>query len=164
VLVVTAFLNAAVALALVPLLAPVAVLGGVLVVLMRRKGDNTADTTAQGMSPLGLVSAIQMVVVFQVAKIAIRFAHEWWGTTGIFASAAFLGLADMDALTFSTSRSEVAAVPATAAAVIATGMISNNAMKAFIAFIVGKAEVRSRAAIALVLMAATGGVMILLFN
>jgi uncharacterized membrane protein (DUF4010 family) len=160
---VTMVLNQNVGLALLPLIGPVALAGGALTVLMRVRGKRlTTNAAMSPTSPLGLVSSIQMAVAFQVAMIALRFTHEWWGTTGTYASGAILGLADMDALTFSTTRSELAAVPGSAAAVIATGMVANNVMKAIIAIIVGTGEVRRRASFSLLVMAAVGGAMILL--
>src|SRR6185503_15716983 len=87
VLAVTTVLNQAVALALLPLLIPVALVGAALTLLMRVQGDkHAASKSVKPSSPLGLATAIQMAIAFQVAMIAIRFAHEWWGTTGSYAS------------------------------------------------------------------------------
>ena len=165
VLVVAGVLNVDVAIALAPLVLPVALVGVVLTLLMRVPIEpHAASPAVKPTTPLGLVTAIEMALAFQVALIAIRYAHQEWGDSGTYASGAILGLADMDALTFSTSRSEVAALPSVAAAVIAVGMLANNMMKALIAGTVGTGHVQRRASISLLLMAGVGAAMILLFS
>ncbi len=160
---VTVVLNQGVAMALAPLLAPVLIVGSILTLLVRVRGDAPAAASpVKSGSPLDLSTAIQMAIAFQVAMIALRLAHDWWGATGGYASGAILGLADMDALTFSTNRSAIADDPGVAAAIIATGMCANNVMKALIAFSVGAGDVRRRAAVSLLLMAIAGGATILL--
>jgi uncharacterized membrane protein (DUF4010 family) len=164
VLVVTAVVNQTVALALAPLIVPVAVVGGAFVFFTKaRTKQHATDPALRPSSPLALGAAIQMTLAFQVAMIALRFADEWWDASGIYASAAVLGLADMDALTFSTSRSALAQTPSLAAAVIATGMVANNMMKGVIAIAIGTGEVRRRAAATLFMLAAIGFGTILVF-
>ena len=43
-------------------------------------------------NPLQLGSALQMAALFQVVLMAVFVARETWGTSGVFTSAAVLGL------------------------------------------------------------------------
>jgi uncharacterized membrane protein (DUF4010 family) len=63
-----------------------------------------------------------MAAVFQTVMMVVYAAREVWGTSGVFASAAVLGLTDVDALTLSLTRDVAHTVsPAVAARAIAIG-------------------------------------------
>ena len=55
-------------------------------------------------SPLQLMAALQMAVMFQVMLMAVHVAGDIWGLAGVYGSAALLGLTDVDALTVSMAR------------------------------------------------------------
>jgi uncharacterized membrane protein (DUF4010 family) len=79
-----------------------------------------------------------MAAAFQVAVVLLDAASGFWGTGGVFASAAALGLTDVDALTFSMSRfGEDAAVRALAAKAIAVGILVNTLFKLGLVLILG---------------------------
>jgi uncharacterized membrane protein (DUF4010 family) len=96
---------------------------------------------------LGLWSALKMAAGFQLVLTALPFVQQAWGTTGVLASAAFLGATDMDALTLSMCT--LAAGPdgaGLAAQAIAVGMLSNTVLKLGVALALGSNAFRRRAA------------------
>lgn len=97
--------------------------------------------------------------------MAVYLAREAWGSSGVFTSAAILGLTDVDALTVSMARDVARAVsPAVAAAAIAIGVLTNTAMKLGLALLFGSRSFKLSAGGALVLMlAALGGALALRF-
>ena len=96
--------------------------------------------------------------------MAVYVAREWWGQSGVFTSAAVLGLTDVDALTVSMARGVAAtASPAVAATAIAVGVLANTAMKLGLAVFFGAPRFRAIAGGALALMLVTiGGALLLL--
>jgi len=104
-------------------------------------------------NPLQLKSALQMAALFQVVLMAVHIARERWGASGVFASAAVLGLSDVDALTVSMARDVADALsPAIAATAIGVGVLSNTAMKIALALLFGSPRFRVVAARSLLLM------------
>jgi len=100
-----------------------------------------------------LKSALQMAVLFQVVLMLVHVARERWGTSGVFTSAAVLGLSDVDALTVSMAKDVADALsPTIAATAIAVGVLSNTAMKIALALLFGSPRFRFVAAGSLVLM------------
>lgn len=176
VLVVTAMLRPPLAVAALPILAPVLLAGLVIiaVALWRERdtrpvdGEGTPrDTThlgkSEGQNPLGLTSSLQMAVAFQIVLFALAWIQQNAGQTGVIASAMVLGLTDMDALTLSMTR--YAAVPdqvQTAAAAIGVGVLANTALKATLVLTIGGPRFRLRAATGLAALAAGSGVGLLL--
>lgn len=138
VLLVSAFLNPAVARALLLYLVPPLVVGAMLVgaILWRRETDPGADAIQEDKSPLRLWSAIRMAVVFQLAIMMIDFARSAWGTTGVLTTAAAFGITDVDALTVSMSRSSADGASASIAArAIAVSILSNTGFKFLVSFL-----------------------------
>ena len=79
-----------------------------------------------------------MAIAFQAVLIAIPLANELWSSAGVVASAAVLGLTDVDALTYSMAR--LAATPdsvSLGAKAIAVGILSNTLLKLGMALSVG---------------------------
>ncbi|HUE86337.1 MAG TPA: DUF4010 domain-containing protein [Vicinamibacterales bacterium] len=138
VIAVTTVLNAAVVPLLVPfLVAPAAVAALVAVIGASRSPANAAPAVAQG-NPLQLTGALQMAVLFQVVLMGVHLARETWGESGVFTSAAILGLTDVDALTLSMSRDIANSISPTVAAIgIAIGVLTNTAMKLGLAVFFG---------------------------
>jgi uncharacterized membrane protein (DUF4010 family) len=96
--------------------------------------------------------------------MAVFAASSLWGASGVFTSAAILGLTDVDALTISMSRGVAeAASPAVAATAIAIGVLANTGMKLGLSAFFGSARFRAIAGGALLLMlGALGAALIVL--
>jgi uncharacterized membrane protein (DUF4010 family) len=155
VLLVSAVLNPRVALQLLPFLAPPFVIGAAIVALgWRTNGGGNKRTDDMVTNPLHLAAAVQMAVAFQVAMTTIAFVRQRWGLPGIFATAAALGLTDVDALTVSMSRQESLLDASIAARAITIGILANTLMKLGIAVVLGRASFRRRASVGLVALAA----------
>jgi uncharacterized membrane protein (DUF4010 family) len=162
VLIVSAFLNPPVSLALVPMLAlPLAV--GLAFTFLGRGSERPAarDTAEPATNPLRLMTAIQMAVAFQAAMLAVMFTQRLWGNTGVYSGAAILGLTDVDALTVSMSRQEASLATNVAAHAIAIGVLTNTILKLAVATTVGRAAYRRRTAAGLAALAASTAVGIL---
>jgi uncharacterized membrane protein (DUF4010 family) len=158
VLVISAFLNPAVALGLAPLVALPFVVGLLMTLFAWRReaGHPPAEAAnaADQKNPLRLINALQMAVAFQVSITAIAFVRAKLGTTGVYATAAVLGLTDMDALTVSMS-SPSSLIPATIAARgLAIGILANTFLKATVAVVIGRPAFWRAAATGLLCLAA----------
>jgi uncharacterized membrane protein (DUF4010 family) len=145
-------LNPSVTLGLVWYLIPPLAVGAAFVALAfrRRAPEAQGSAVRQPESPLGLWSSLKMAVGFQIVLTAIPFIQQLWGAPGVLASAALLGLTDVDALTLSMCR--LAAGPdgvGVAAGGIAIGILSNTIVKAGIALVLGTGVFRRRTAIGL---------------
>jgi uncharacterized membrane protein (DUF4010 family) len=153
VLVATAILNPAVVRPLLPYLTLPAVAAALVAVMgARRSQAATAPDVAQR-NPLQLTGALQMAVLFQGVLMAVSIAREVWGASGVFASAAVLGLTDVDALTLSMTRDVATTLsPAVAAMGIAIGVLTNTAVKLGLALFFGSHRFKLIAGGALVLM------------
>jgi uncharacterized membrane protein (DUF4010 family) len=147
VLVVSGVLNSSVSLALLPFLAPAALIGA-LIVARDWKSDDSKDDVGElpPGNPLRLSMAIRMAVLFQVAIIAIDYVRSVWTTPGLYATAAALGLTDVDALTVAMSRSEEAMPAELAARAIAVGILANTAFKSVLSLTLGGTGFRRTAA------------------
>jgi uncharacterized membrane protein (DUF4010 family) len=147
VLVVSAVLNPFVALALLPFLAPAALIGA-LIVVRDWRSDDSKDNLGElpPGNPLRLWMAIRMAVLFQIAMIAIDYVRSVWTTPGLYATAAALGLTDVDALTVAMSRSEGAIPVELAARAIAVGIVANTAFKVVLSLALGGPGFRRAAA------------------
>jgi uncharacterized membrane protein (DUF4010 family) len=100
-----------------------------------------------------------MAVLFQAVLMAVHLVGDVWGQSGVFTSAAVLGLTDVDALTVSMARGvATTASPAIAATAIAVGVLANTVMKLGLAVFLGGPRFRAIAGGALALMlVAVGG-------
>lgn len=182
-LVIMTMLQPAVAVAAIPVLAPVfiagaMVIGTALVIDRRRAIRDGAREHAPGAaaasqavaspaeasqtSPLGLASALKLAVGFQLVLFAIAWVQRNAGTTGVLTSALLLGLTDMDALTVSMTRYATDATAATssdaslvtvAAAAIGVGVLANTALKLTLVLVLGSTRYRWRAATGLLTLA-----------
>ena len=158
VMVATAILNPDVVAPLMPyLVAPAAVAGLFAAAGVRPSSPAGAPHLTQR-NPLQLVAALQMALLFQGVLMAVHLAREEFGQSGVFTSAAVLGLTDVDALTVSMARGVAQTIsPAVAATAIAVGVLSNTAMKLGLALIFGSAGFKVIAGGALALMLAAIG-------
>jgi len=157
--VVTAVLNAPVALALVPFLTPPFVVGATVLALVLWRQPRAAqgeDAAALG-SPLNIRAALQLAVAFQVSMMAVRLARDTFGSVGVLTSAFLLGLTDMDALTFSMAR--MGDVDGTLAArAIAVGLLANTMLKLGLTIALGQRDLRRVAGGGLVALGVASGI------
>ncbi len=161
VLLISAIIQPAVALALLPYLAPPIIVGVgfVLFVLLRAPEVNEAATVHEEPSPLGLWSAIKMAIGFQAVLLAIPLVSEIWSAPGVLASSVLLGLTDVDALTYSMTRlADTPDAVALGAEAIAIGILSNTFLKLAVVLVLGARGFRRPTAIGLIALAAASGV------
>jgi uncharacterized membrane protein (DUF4010 family) len=151
---------------LVPVLAPylaapaaVAALVAVAGWLTARRDRSIESPPVAMANPLALGSALQMAALFQAVLMLVHLARVRQGASGVFASAAVLGLTDVDALTLSMARDVARTVSLeTAATAIAIGVLANTLLKTTIAMVLGSNAFRVIAAGALVTMAVASAV------
>ena len=156
VIVASAILNPAVVGPLVPYLAPPAAVAALAAVMGLRESTTVGVPTVAQRNPLQLGSALQMAALFQIVLMAVYVARETWGASGVFTSAAVLGLTDVDALTVSMARNVAQTVsPSVAATAIAIGVLTNTGMKLTLALLFGsrRFQVIAGGALALMLVA-----------
>src|SRR5262249_14527587 len=97
------------------------------VTISARRAQLIDELEPPSRNPLQLTAALQMAAVFQAVLMAVYVARERWGASGVFTSAAVLGLTDVDALTLSMARDVAHALsPTVAATAIAVGVLSNT--------------------------------------
>jgi uncharacterized membrane protein (DUF4010 family) len=155
VLVATAVLNTAVIGPLLPYLLPPAVVAALAAVAGVRRSPSAAAPELPQRNPLQLAAALQMAALFQVVLMATYAVRVYWGASGVFTSAAVLGLSDVDALTVSMARDVAQNMsPAVAAAAIAIGVLANTVMKLGLALFFGSRTFKTIAGGALALMLA----------
>lgn len=153
VLVVTAILNAAVVRPLLPYLIPPAVVAALVAALGVHRSPAPAQSEVSQGNPLQLAAALQMAVLFQAVLMVVYVARAHWGASGVFTTAAILGLTDVDALTLAMARGVAqASSPAIAATAIAIGVLTNTAMKLALALFLGSRRFKMIAGGALALM------------
>jgi len=148
---------------LIPYMAPILVVGAVVFLIpYRRRGTGTSggkeQSAEQARNPLRLGNAIRMALAFQAVVVLVPLVEKMWGSKGLLASAAVLGLTDVDALTYSMSRMQGGAgMVALAATAIAVGVLSNTILKLILALALGRGEFRGIAAGGLVALALASG-------
>ena len=163
VLVISLFLNADVAVKLLPLIVPAALIGAAVIAFAWRSEEVPAVAAEQPMSwlsgdeknPLRLGVAIRLAVIFQLAMMAITFARQTWAVKGLYSTAVVLGLTDVDALTVSMSTPSSELLASVAARAIAAGILANTMVKLGISVVVGSPRYRLVAGSILVAMGAT---------
>ena len=161
----TAVLNPALAVRLVPLLAPPFVLGALLVLDRMRTPRSERQDIPTHSNPLQVWSALQMAALFQVVLYAVEIVRSVWGDVGLIVSGAILGLADVDALMISMAKTASSgSAVGTAALAIAVGILSNNVLKFGLAVGIGRPPFRGVAAGGLILLSAGGVLAIVLFR
>ena len=142
------------------MLAPVFLVGVVLILLRWRQlmAGAPAKAPPEAVNPLQLASAIKMVLAFQAVLWLLGAISQRFGERGVMASAALLGLTDMDALTFGMNRLATdAALTLTAAKALGLGVTVNSLFKAGLSAVLGHSAFRRLALPALVALAAAGG-------
>ncbi|MGH9532215.1 MAG: MgtC/SapB family protein [Terriglobales bacterium] len=142
----TTVLNAPLTRALLPyFVAPFAVGIVTLLPLLRRSGSQHSPPKVIK-NPLQLREALQMALLFQLVLLGVHAMQNRFGDAGLLASAAVLGLTDMDALTISMARSTAGgALVEVAAQAIVIGIISNSVLKTLLAVVLGRGKFRLQA-------------------
>lgn len=167
VLLVSALLNVDVARALVPFVGPPLAVGLAMVVfagVRRWEQDREATKAEEVANPLRLASAIKLALAFQASLMLISYVSTSIGQSGVLASAALIGLTDMDALTLSMNRHattpELVMVSARA---ITIGLIGNGVLKATLALALGVGQYRKLAGAGLLALLLTGAGALVIF-
>lgn len=155
--IVTAVLNTAVAIELIPFLVPGIIAGTLLGLAVHHGGtaDEPPVVPDEAANPLRLWTAIQLALVLQFVLMAVALIRVEWGTEAVLPSAALFGLTDVDALTFAMSRlGTTPGLVHTAASAIGIGIVSNTIVKALLALWLGAPRFRLRAVAGLLVVAA----------
>jgi uncharacterized membrane protein (DUF4010 family) len=156
-MIVSAVLNVPLALALVPYIAPAAAISVVLgvIVFLRTPARSPEEVASdESESPLKLWTAVQMAVALQLVLMALVLIRSRLGSDAVLASAALLGLTNVDALTFAMSR--LGTTPATlalAAKAIAVGLVATTVWKGLIGVAIGAPRFRPMIAFGAVVLA-----------
>jgi uncharacterized membrane protein (DUF4010 family) len=164
VLLATSVLNPAVLTPLLSYLAAPALVAAAIAAVGSLRASADSAPGVPSSNPLQLRDALQMAALFQGVQMAVYAARHLWGASGVFTSAAVLGLTDVDALTISMARGVADAVsPAVAATAIAIGVLANTGMKLGLAVVLGSRQFRLLAggALALMLLALAGALLAL---
>jgi len=153
----SAALNAELARAEVLYLAVPFGVGLLLAVLAFRRQDPAAAESPTPDNPLRLGAAVKMALAFQLVLYAVHWAQGRFGDSGMVASAALLGLTDVDALTYSVAKLETGRTASAAGAqALAIGILSNTVLKLVLAVAVGRGPFRRLAGGGLAALAAAG--------
>jgi uncharacterized membrane protein (DUF4010 family) len=139
----------------------VLVVGGVTVLLLyrRRTPKGKGETAAESpRNPLRLGNAIRLALAFQVVLLLLPLVQHLWGSSGVLASAAIIGLTDVDALTYSMTRlRDGPSAVELGARAIAIGIVSNTFLKLVLSLAMGRGEFRPIAGAGLAPLAAASG-------
>jgi uncharacterized membrane protein (DUF4010 family) len=130
-------------------------------VLLLRRGDGAHDGAAPSevSNPLALVASLQMAAGFQIVLLILELLRQRVGTPGLLATAAVLGLTDVDALTLSLSRlGRAPDQTALAAQAIAVGILANTLLKLGTALVLGGPHFRRVAGGTLAAMATASAI------
>ena len=104
----------------------------------RTASDQTVEPSELN-NPFRLRPALVFGAIFAVVLLVSEYANVWFGTSGVYATAFFSGLADVDAMTITLSK--LAADGAISTQVATTGIviaaIANTFVKAVLAWLLG---------------------------
>ena len=161
VLLISVVLNQVVAAALLSYFVPLLLAGALMLGLLWPKGSAPPakqDSVAQ--NPLRLGYAIKMAIAFQAAMILLDLVSRRWAASGVYTTAAFLGISDVDALAVSMTRLPGGLLPEMAARAITIGILANTVTKLGIAAVLGAGRYRLLAVTALVVLGALAAVLV----
>lgn len=142
-------LNQQIGLAALPLLAISFAVGVLIIVLLRKKTSGETTKSMQPKNPLRLLTAIQMVLAFQLALFAFHWVRLKFGSGGVLITSAIAGLTDVDTLTFMIGKQKYLETWLAVQALI-VGVIANNILKLVLAITIGKGSFRVVASIGLI--------------
>jgi uncharacterized membrane protein (DUF4010 family) len=142
VLVATATLNSALAIAAAPYFAIPFVAGAVVTIAVWRMTGKAEEKEPPMTNPLQFWASIQMAALFQVVLYLMHWFHGRFGEQGLLATGAILGLTDVDALTISMARGIQTSNWTIAAQALVIGILSNTVLKAAVALFLGQGRFR----------------------
>lgn len=123
--------------------------------LIGLRSPHVQDRLPDDKNPLQVASALKLTLLFQAVLFVVKFATTKFGDTGLYGSAALLGLADVDALTISTAQLTRAGTDALVAArALTLGITANTVVKLVIALSIGRGAYRVLVGVGLVLITA----------
>ena len=122
--------------------------------LSERHNANQAPVAAPA-NPLELATAATFALLFVVISIATAWATQRFGSTGIYALAAIVGVSDIDPFVLNLAQADPTA---TAASAILIAASSNNLVKAVYAIVYSGGRTRVSAGVLLLL--AAGGLVV----
>jgi len=113
-------------------------------------------------NPFRLRPALLFGAIFAIVLLISESAHEWLGTSGVYATAFFSGLADVDAMTITLSK--LAADGTISTQVATTGIIiaaiANTTVKAALAWLLGTYHLGRLVTIVLTIVVLSGLVLL----
>jgi uncharacterized membrane protein (DUF4010 family) len=158
-----AVLNAALLPPLVPYLIAPFIVGGIASVAGLRSQRDAISELPMAENPLQIAAALRMTALFQIVLFVVYAADRVWGSAGVLATGAVVGLTDVDALMISMAQSSRLGLdPTIAARAIAIGIVSNSLLKTLLAAAIGRGQFRWLAAAGLAAMAAAGAAALVL--
>jgi uncharacterized membrane protein (DUF4010 family) len=159
-LIIIVVFNPPLALALTVKLLALSVLGFAMAMGWHRIGGPQARDEGPARAPnnpLELVTAATFAVLFVVVSIATSWATQRFGSVGIYALAAIVGVADIDPFVLNLARPEAAQITTNVAVdAILVATSSNNLVKAVYAVAYSGARMRTVPVATLVVLAACG--------
>jgi uncharacterized membrane protein (DUF4010 family) len=109
-------------------------------------------------NPLRLQPALLFGAIFAAVLLVSEYANEWFGASGVYATAFFSGLADVDAMTITLSQ--LAAEGTVSTQVATTGIviaaIANTFVKAALAWVLGTTKLGKLVSIVLGVVVLSG--------
>ncbi len=142
---------------LAPPLAAMALLGLVLVLLLRRGTASPETAPARTLSnPFSLRSAILFGAVFAGALLLVRGSQVLFGSKGTLIAALLSGFVDVDAVSIALARASRPDSTGAAAAGIVLACASNNVFKSVVALASGAGSFRRHVALGLTGMSVVG--------
>ena len=113
-------------------------------------------------NPFRLRPALLFGVIFAVVLLVSEYAHEWLGTSGVYATAFLSGLADVDAMTITLSKLAAGGTISTEVATtgIVIAAIANTMVKAALAWLLGTDRLGRLVSIVLGLVVVSGLVLL----
>jgi len=163
VVILTAALNPAVSLEVLPYMALPCAAGLMATGLaLRRHNPQETGTKVLG-NPLRFKVALQMAVGFQLVLYIMHWASGRFGAEGTLISASLTGMTDVDALIFSMVKLAAVDAAGLAAKALAVGVLSNTLFKLVLALGIGRGAFRTTAGLGLVLLSAASLAALFLF-
>jgi uncharacterized membrane protein (DUF4010 family) len=140
-------------------ISPVFLTGVILLLIGHRKltGGTPESPPPATHNPLQLWSAVKMAAAFQVVLILLYLVTTRFGSTGVLAGAAILGLTDTDALAFAMNQlANASDMVLLAARALTLGVVVNSVFKAVLAGMLGSPGYRRLAVPGLLALAGAG--------
>jgi len=136
------FLRPSLAAATMAAVAPAVVIGAIASLYSLRRSSSELGVFEEK-SPLRVLTALYLTLIFIASQCLITFARTWFGTAGIFGSAGLLGSIDIDALVASlVPMAHQGLQTRQLAQILLLGIASNTVVKLVIALLWGQSGFR----------------------